>query len=191
MNLEYRKDWDIMNMPVMGEKQKKEIETIKKRKITVKLSDADCDRLVRKCGKYGLTVEELLENFVGDLVGGTYSNGSDEIMYANQWFDRCWFGTFSKPTLLNHLLKWGYMPENYINILNNIKTAKEEKKYLNEHPEETNITAQQIENDIAGWEEELKNMRADWKTEEEPDMCAEIQLLKNWIKEKENLKKER
>ena len=40
-------------------------------------------------------------------------------------------------------------------------------------------------------EEELKNMRADWKTEEEPDMCAEIQLLKNWIKEKENLKKER
>ena len=191
MNLEYRKDWDIMNMPVMGEKQKKEIETIKKRKITVKLSDADCDRLVRKCGKYGLTVEELLENFVGDLVGGTYSNGSDEIMYANQWFDRCWFGTFSKPTLLNHLLKWGYMPENYINILNNIETAKEEKKYLNEHPEETNITAQQIENDIAGWEEELKNMRADWKTEEELDMCAEIQLLKNWIKEKENLKKER
>ena len=191
MNLEYRKDWDIMNMPVMGEKQKKEIETIKKRKITVKLSDADCDRQVRKCGKYGLTVEELLENFVGDLVGGTYSNGSDEIMYANQWFDRCWFGTFSKPTLLNHLLKWGYMPENYINILNNIETAKEEKKYLNEHPEETNITAQQIENDIAGWEEELKNMRADWKTEEEPDMCAEIQLLKNWIKEKENLKKER
>lgn len=191
MNLEYRKDCDIMNMPVMGEKQKKEIETIKKRKITVKLSDADCDRLVRKCGKYGLTVEELLENFVGDLVGGTYSNGSDEIMYANQWFDRCWFGTFSKPTLLNHLLKWGYMPENYINILNNIETAKEEKKYLNEHPEETNMTAQQIENDIAGWEEELKNMRADWKTEEEPDMCEEIQLLKNWIKEKENLKKER
>ena len=42
MNLEYRKDWDIMNMLVMGEKQKKEIETIKKRKITVKLSDADC-----------------------------------------------------------------------------------------------------------------------------------------------------
>lgn len=83
------------------------------------------------------------------------------------------------------------MPENYINILNNIETAKEEKKYLNEHPEETNMTAQQIENDIAGWEEELKNMRADWKTEEEPDMCEEIQLLKNWIKEKENLKKER
>ena len=61
-----------------GEEQQKEIETIRERKITVKLSDADCDRLARKCGEHGLTIGELIENFVGDLVGGTYSNGSDE-----------------------------------------------------------------------------------------------------------------
>ena len=36
-----------------GEEQKKEIETIRERKITVKLSDADCDRLARKCGEHG------------------------------------------------------------------------------------------------------------------------------------------
>ena len=53
-----------------GEEQKKEIETIRERKITVKLSDADCDRLARKCGEHGLTIGELIENFVGDLVGG-------------------------------------------------------------------------------------------------------------------------
>lgn len=35
-----------------GEEQKKEIETIRERKITVKLSDADCDRLARKCVMY-------------------------------------------------------------------------------------------------------------------------------------------
>lgn len=62
-----------------GEEQKKEIETIRERKITVKLSDADCDRLARKCGEHGLTIGELIENFVGDLVGGTYSNGSDDM----------------------------------------------------------------------------------------------------------------
>ncbi len=55
-----------------GEEQQKEIETIRERKITVKLSDADCDRLARKCGEHGLTIGELIENFVGDLVGGTY-----------------------------------------------------------------------------------------------------------------------
>lgn len=83
-----------------GEEQKKEIETIRERKITVKLSDADCDRLARKCGEHGLTIGELIENFVGDLVGGTYSNGSDERDYADQWFERCWFGMFPEPTLL-------------------------------------------------------------------------------------------
>jgi len=70
------------------EEQQKEIETIRERKITVKLSDADCDRLARKCGEHGLTIGELIENFVGDLVGGTYSNGSDERDYADQWFER-------------------------------------------------------------------------------------------------------
>lgn len=70
-----------------GEEQRKEIETIKKRQIKLELSDADCDRLARKCGEYGLTIGELIENFVGDLVDGTYSNGSDERMYAQQWFD--------------------------------------------------------------------------------------------------------
>ena len=83
-----------------GEEQQKEIETIRERKITVKLSDADCDRLARKCGKHGLTIGELIENFVGDLVGGTYSNGSDERDYADQWFERCWFGMFPEPIFL-------------------------------------------------------------------------------------------
>lgn len=99
-----------------GEEQKKEIETIRERKITVKLSDADCDRLARKCGEHGLTIGELIENFVGDLVGGTYSNGSDERDYA----------------------------------------------------------------------EELNDMREDWKPEKEPNMDEEIELIKKWVKERED-----
>lgn len=45
------------------------------------LSDADVRRLAEKSGEGGLTISELLENFIGDLVDGTYSNGSDERMY--------------------------------------------------------------------------------------------------------------
>ena len=107
-----------------GEEQQKEIETIRERKITVKLSDADCDRLARKCGKHGLTIGELIENFVGDLVGGTYSNGSNERDYADQWFERCWFGMFPELTLLNHLLNLGYEPEHYLDMLENVETIK-------------------------------------------------------------------
>lgn len=112
-----------------GEEQKKEIETIRERKITVKLSDADCDRLARKCGEHGLTIGELIENFVGDLVGGTYSNGSDERDYADQWFERCWFGMFPEPTLLNHLLNFGYEPEHYLDMLENVETVTSSPTY--------------------------------------------------------------
>ena len=48
--------------------QREEIETIKPRTITVNLSDADVRRLAEKSGEGGLTISELLENFIGDLV---------------------------------------------------------------------------------------------------------------------------
>ena len=91
-----------------GEEQKKEIETIRERKITVKLSDADCDRLARKCGEHGLTIGELIENFVGDKA------------------------------------------------------------------------------DLEEALEELNDMREDWKPEKEPNMDEEIELIKKWVKERED-----
>lgn len=168
------------------EEQKKEIETIKERKIIVKLSDADCNRLVRKCGECGLTIGELIENFIGDLVDGTYSNGSNERNFAEHWFERCWFGMFPEPTLLNHLLCFGYDPEDYLDLLDNIETAQEDKKYFEEHLEEADEEAQYIDDDIADWEEELKDMREDWKPEKAPNMDEEIQLIKKWVKERED-----
>lgn len=60
------------------EQQQKEIETIKERTLVLKLSDADCDRILQKAVSNGMTVSELLESFIGDLVDGTFSNGSDE-----------------------------------------------------------------------------------------------------------------
>lgn len=85
----------------MAGQQQEEIETIRSRTIEVKLSDADVKRISEKAAAHGLTVGELIENFIGDLVCGTYSNGSDERMYAEQWFERCWFGMFPDLTFLS------------------------------------------------------------------------------------------
>ncbi len=74
-----------------GEEAKKEDETVAPRTFTVNLSDADVKRLYKKAAEASLTPEELFENFVGDLVDGTYSNGSDERMCAEEWYNRCWF----------------------------------------------------------------------------------------------------
>ena len=93
------------------EQQQTEIETIRERTITVNLSDADCDRLTRICGEHALTIGELIENFVGDLVGGTYTNGSTEREFAKQWFERCWFGMFPETTFLGYLIDEGLIDE--------------------------------------------------------------------------------
>lgn len=170
-----------------GVSQKEEIQTIRERNITVKLSDADCYRLLKKCGESGITVGELIANFIGDLVGGTYSNGSDERMYANEWFERCWFGAFPESTLLNHLLSSGYEPEDYLDVLDDIETFKAEKEYLEEHPEEANEYSQNIDYDIFGSECKLKYMISGWKPDKEPNMDAELEIIKKWVNEKENL----
>ena len=44
--------------------------------------------------------------------------------YADQWFERCWFGMFPEPTLLNHLLNSGYEPEHYLDMLKNVESIK-------------------------------------------------------------------
>lgn len=170
-----------------AEKQNKEIATIRERNITVKLSDADCERLVRKCGAHGLSVGALIEKFIGDLVCGTYSSGGDERMYAEQWFERCWFGMFPEKTLLNHLLCWGYDPEEYLDCLDNIETATKEKEYLAEHPEEADEEAQYLDDDIEDWQEELRSMKKNWKPDGEPNMEEELELIKKWVKEREDL----
>lgn len=90
---------------VYGEQQQKEIATIRERTFTLKLSDADVDRLALKATEAGMEMGELLANFVGDLVGGTYSNGSDERMYAQNWYERCGF-SFYPTTDLARLAKF-------------------------------------------------------------------------------------
>lgn len=95
---------------------------------------------------------------------------------------------FPEPTLLNHLLCWGYAPEDYLDTLDNIETAIEEKEYLAKHPEEAGEEAQYLDDDIESWQEKLNDMRADWKPEKEPNMDEELELIKKWVKERRNLK---
>ena len=115
--------------------QREEIETIKPRTITVNLSDADVRRLAEKSGEGGLTISELLENFIGDLVDGTYSNGSDERMYAEQWYQRCWFAMFSDDTFLKFLLLWGDL-DDYIDLMDELESNKKEMEEMTADAEE-------------------------------------------------------
>jgi len=106
--------------------QQKEIKTIKPRTYSLNLSDADVERIAKTAGAYGLTVSELLENFIGDLVAGTYSNGSDERMYADQWAERCWFSLDPEKNLVQYLCSeaWEFDFSDLMNVLERIDDIK-------------------------------------------------------------------
>jgi hypothetical protein len=142
--------------------QEKEIQTIKERTIKLKLSDADVERVFEKAGSVGLSVEELLQNFIGDLVDGTYSNGSDERMYANEWLDRCWFKMFPEKTFIKYLLD-DYKLDDTINMLDEINDCKE---CLNDEEELAAMDDDSIacvKDELAGLEEELNDLFNDYK----------------------------
>lgn len=173
--------------------QDEEIKTIKERQIIVKLSDADIDRICNKAGEVGLSVSELLENFIGDLVGGTYSNGSDEREAASDWYERCWFGMFPEETFLRYLLCDRYYdPNEFIELLENIEIAKgiienyenNSDKYNEEDLEEIEYTRE----DLRDWNKEYQEIVNGFiKTNPKADMTKEIEKVKKWVSEKDNL----
>ena len=67
-----------------GKEQEKEIATIKERTIYLNLSDADCKRISTYAAKANITVSQLLESFIGDLVNGTYTNGNAKREFAKR-----------------------------------------------------------------------------------------------------------
>ncbi len=109
-----------------GEEAKKEAETVAPRTFTVNLSDADVKRLYKKAAEASLTPEELFENFVGDLVDGTYSNGSDERMCAEEWYNRCWFSFNYFGSFLAYLVR----ECEYEDFINSFETAEESAEEL-------------------------------------------------------------
>jgi hypothetical protein len=149
----------------INEQQDEEIKTIRERNISIKLSDADVERLFNKIGESGLTVSELFENFVGDLVAGTYSNGSDERMYANQWFDRCWFGMdFGERSFLQWLITNDSVSE-AISAWNDLQDAKNELQEFQIEDESDEEYADNCREDISYYEDILNDLFNGYKGE--------------------------
>lgn len=113
----------------------------KKRAFTLELTDEDLTEFITKCYQDGTTPAEVLEGFINDLIEGTRTRGSDERMYAGQYYERCGYGFFFSGeyrTFTQWLLsEYGdYSLKEIIDSLEDIKTFEEEIAYLKEHSEE-------------------------------------------------------
>lgn len=145
--------------------QQDEIKTICERILKLRLSDADVRRIAEKAGAHGLTISELIENFIGDLVGGTYSNGSDERDYAEQWFERCWFGMFPDNTFLKFLIELGAV-YHVLELWDDIQQAREEIDRIKSRPEDYDeYELPAMQEDMDYWQEQLEEYFTSYQSE--------------------------
>ena len=133
-------------------------------KIELNLSENEVTRLKIKAAQGGMSVPELLTSFANDLICGSQTNGSDERMYANDWYDRCGF-TFGENSFLSKMAE-DHVIEQYLETWDCLKSARE--AYAEEEDEEIR---QEISEDIEVYEAELKSAysecggKGDWEKE--------------------------
>lgn len=157
-----------------------EIDKSNEKKLDLNLSAADCEKLLKLTGTYGLTVSELLQGFIGDLIDGRHTHGSDERMYAEQWFERCGYKFLSEETLLRHLLECDY-------DVNDFLTTYEENELYKEDPEAYSKDLGEVLNpkDSFWFETELQDVLDDWNPAREVNLAHEVDLIRQWVAERD------
>lgn len=168
-------------METRAEVQKKEIATIQKRDISLNLSTADVGRLATKAASAGLTIPELLENYIGDLVSGTYSNGSDERDFANRYFERCGFEYMARKSFLRYII-WNEGSVDYVMV--NWDTYECAKEVLNDDdPEITPQEREYAKEDMDGALSELLEYYTQyqaWAGSEAESLESGVENVINW-----------
>lgn len=134
----------------------------KKRAFNLELTDTETAAFIEKCFRDGTTPAEVLEGFICDLTGAERTRGSDERMYAGQYYERCGYGFFFSGeyrTFTQWLLReYGdYSLKEIIDSLDDIKTLEEEIAYLKEHPDECEEgELEDLEAEIKGSTEDIE-----------------------------------
>lgn len=162
---------------------KAEMKTIRDRTVTIRLSDTDCVRLAQKAGAVGMTVGDLLQFFIRDLVCSIQSNGSDERDLAAQWFDRVGFELWADNTFLRWLIRHGDVQEfiGHYEVLQECQEDLNDKEPVNSR--EDNL--QEIEYQ-KGWLESTYNEYTADTYAPEPYEAA-VERVLQWNQELHNL----
>lgn len=176
-----------------AEIQRAEIATIKPRTFVLELSDADVKRLYEKTAADGITPAELLQGFIGDLLDGTYSHGSDERLLASAYYDRCGHELNRTGSLLEWALR-EYRLNEITDALEEIDNTAGDLSYYEQHPDDPDGTPDQISR-LKKWKAEaegdLQKLYEEYKAEEENPQSLEegIKGIRRYIQELENLTK--
>lgn len=168
-----------------------------KRNINITLTDPDVGRLINKAANVGMTVAELIENFIGDLIENDHTNGSDERHFIKSWFDRCEFSMFPEKNLLTYLSTDPvYSPLEFIKFVEMIESLKKEIEVLQCELHNNEGEKKEIKEEIEYTQEDVKyyenQVQEIWEgfskwTDKEPTFEEEKELLYRWKDEYDSL----
>lgn len=156
-----------------------EFELSKQRNITLRLPDEDIDALCKRVGSSQITVAQLIENFICDLIEGSKTNGSDERMYAQQWFERCWFGTLSEKTFLSYLIDFDQI-DSAIEMWEELQDYKRQDELDEYDQEEMEVIQEELD-------EMFKDYKEWYSDPTDATLEAGMEKVAAWSKEREEL----
>ena len=155
-----------------------EKETLKSRQINLTLSDFEVDSLCREASSRGTTVEEILEDFVGNLVGGYHYRGSDEGRLASEYLDRVIYSFDDDESYLQWLANYGDLEE-----LSRFEIIEEESGDDEDSRDEIEYQKQKIEESFEEYLSHIGEERANNTNREE-----ELQRVKDFIQSRRSLR---
>lgn len=161
----------------------------KTRNVVLNLTDGQCEILTKICGESSLPVGELISSFVEDLTA-TEEKESERAKYANQWLENREFSKKAEDSLLRHLLKNSYDPQDYLNDLEYLESLTEDKKsYIINNKEDENYLdiIKEYDEEIITCKDGIKVWEEGWKQKESADMKKEIRKMEEWVEEKNEL----
>ncbi len=160
----------------------------KTRNVVLNLTDGQCEILTKICGENSLPVGELISSFVEDLTAGEKEN--DREKYANQWLEKREFSKKAEDSLLRHLLKNSYDPQDYLNNIEYLESLTEDKRsYAINNKEDENYLdiIKEYDDEIITCKDGIKVWEEGWKQKESADMKKEIRKIEEWAEEKNEL----
>ena len=161
----------------------------KTRNVVLNLTDGQCEILTKICGESSLPVGELISSFVEDLTAAEEKE-SERAKYANQWLENREFSKKAEDSLLRHLLKNSYDPQDYLNDLEYLESLTEDKKsYIINNKEDENYLdiIKEYDEEIITCKDGIKVWEEGWKQKECADMKKEIRKIEEWAEEKNEL----
>lgn len=125
------------------------------------LADDELEKLAALAGEYNLTVPELLESFIADLVSSNRSNGSDEREQAQEWYNRCRYNYDTSKSLIQYLSSGyeGYDLDDFFERWNYLEAQKDflvlAKKRMTEFVPEPDMSPEEVDEEIEAYKEGL------------------------------------